>query len=73
MVPSRFLESARYGRGVLSVPRLVPSFVVVAREHYPWDWLLQIKLRRFDPGSGHHHHYTPLHIPIVGLTLQLAI
>jgi hypothetical protein len=37
---------------LFSVPRFVPSFLAVARGHYLWDWLLQIKLRRFDPGCG---------------------
>jgi hypothetical protein len=25
-----------------------------------------------DPVSGHHHHYTPLHIPVTGLILHRA-
>jgi site-specific DNA recombinase len=32
----------------------------------------QERVMAFDPVSGHHHHYTPLHVPITGLTLRLA-
>jgi len=68
--------------GVYCMEEVIGSMAnrAVFKPQYPSVDLGQFQLREPETEcvaltkavSGHHHHYTPLHIPIIGLTLLLT-